>query len=86
MSLHLPDGKKVAVSISADFDAHAAWKGAFDRTSPSYLSRGEFGAEVGVPRLLELFARYDVQGDVLHAQPHDDDVPAADGGHRVGGS
>jgi peptidoglycan/xylan/chitin deacetylase (PgdA/CDA1 family) len=61
MSLHLPDGKKVAVSISADFDAHAAWKGAFDRTSPSYLSRGEFGAEVGVPRLLELFARYDVK-------------------------
>jgi len=61
MPLHLPAGKKVAVSISADFDAHAAWKGAFDRTSPSYLSRGEFGAEVGVPRLLELFARYDVK-------------------------
>jgi peptidoglycan/xylan/chitin deacetylase (PgdA/CDA1 family) len=61
MPLHLPAGKQVAVSISADFDAHAAWKGAFDRTSPSYLSRGEFGAEVGVPRLLELFARYDVK-------------------------
>ncbi len=61
MPLHLPAGKKVAVAIGADFDAHAAWKGAFDRTSPSYLSRGEFGAEVGVPRLLELFARYDVK-------------------------
>ena len=58
MSLHLPAGKKVAVAIGADFDASALWKGVFDRTSPSYLSRGEFGAEVGVPRLLELFARY----------------------------
>jgi peptidoglycan/xylan/chitin deacetylase (PgdA/CDA1 family) len=61
MTLHLPAGKKVAVAIGADFDAHAAWKGAFDRTSPSYLSRGEFGAEVGVPRLLDLFARYDIK-------------------------
>lgn len=61
MSLHLPEGKKIAVSISADFDAHAAWKGAFDRTSPSYLSRGEFGAEIGVPRMLELFGRYDIK-------------------------
>ena len=61
MTLHLPDGKKVAVAIGADFDAHALWKGVFDRTSPSYLSRGEFGAEVGVPRLLELFARYEIK-------------------------
>src|ERR671926_498872 len=61
MTLGMPDGQRVAVSISADFDAHAAWKGAFDRTSPSYLSRGEFGAEVGVPRLLELFSRYDIK-------------------------
>ena len=61
MSLRLPEGAKVAVAIGADFDAHAAWKGGFDRTSPSYLSRGEFGAEVGVPRLLQLFDRYEVK-------------------------
>src|SRR3982074_3186954 len=61
MSLHLPEGKRVAVAIGADFDAHALWKGVYDRTSPSYLSRGEFGAEVGVPRLLELFARYQIK-------------------------
>jgi peptidoglycan/xylan/chitin deacetylase (PgdA/CDA1 family) len=60
MSLQLPEGKRVAVAIGADFDAHSAWKGGYDRTSPSYLSRGEFGAEVGVPRLLELFNRYDI--------------------------
>ena len=62
MSLHLPEGKKLAVNIGADFDAHSVWMGTFGLTSPSYLSRGEFGAEVGVPRLLDLFERYQVRG------------------------
>ncbi|MCW2634587.1 MAG: xylanase deacetylase [Blastococcus sp.] len=61
MSLSLPGGAKMAVAIGSDFDAHSAWMGAFGRTSPSYLSRGEFGAEVGVPRLLELFRRFDIK-------------------------
>jgi peptidoglycan-N-acetylglucosamine deacetylase len=50
MTLQLPGNARMAVAIGADFDAHCLWKGVFDRTSPSYLSRGEFGAEVGVPR------------------------------------
>ena len=62
MSLTLPTGKKIAVNIGADFDAHAVWMGTFGLTSPSYLSRGEFGAEVGVPRLLKLFDKYQVKG------------------------
>lgn len=62
MPLHLPEGKRIAVNIGADFDAHSVWMGTFGLTSPSYLSRGEFGAEVGVPRLLELFGRYGVRG------------------------
>lgn len=62
MGLQLPQGKKLAVNIGADFDAHSVWMGTFGLTSPSYLSRGEFGAEVGVPRLLDLFARYGVRG------------------------
>jgi peptidoglycan/xylan/chitin deacetylase (PgdA/CDA1 family) len=62
MPLQLPAGKKIAVNIGADFDAHSVWMGTFGLTSPSYLSRGEFGAEVGVPRLLELFRRYEVRG------------------------
>lgn len=57
MALHLPDGKRLAVALGADFDAHCLWMGTFDVTSPSYLSRGEFGAEVGVPRLLALYRR-----------------------------
>ena len=60
MVLQLPEGKRVAVAISPDFDAHSAWMSS-GHTSPAYLSRGEFGAEVGVPRLLDLFDRYDVR-------------------------
>lgn len=60
MPLDLPDDKRLAVSIGADFDAHSVWMGTFGLSSPSYLSRGEFGAHVGVPRLLELFGRYDI--------------------------
>lgn len=62
MPLNLPTGKRLAVNIGADFDAHAVWMGTFNLTSPSYLSRGEFGAEVGVPRLLNLFERHGLQG------------------------
>lgn len=56
MPLALPDGARLAVSLGADFDAHCVWMGSFGVTTPGYLSRGEFGAEVGVPRLLDLFA------------------------------
>jgi peptidoglycan/xylan/chitin deacetylase (PgdA/CDA1 family) len=62
MPLNLPEGKTLAVNIGADFDAHSVWMGTFGLSSPSYLSRGEFGAEVGVPRLLALFERYGVAG------------------------
>ena len=61
MPLQLPDGKTLAVSLAADFDAHCVWMGTFGLSSPGYLSRGEFGAEVGVPRLLDLFRRHDIR-------------------------
>lgn len=60
MPLTLPEGKTLAVNIGADFDAHSVWMGTFGLQSPSYLSRGEFGAEVGVPRLLSLFDRLSI--------------------------
>jgi peptidoglycan/xylan/chitin deacetylase (PgdA/CDA1 family) len=61
MPLNLPEGKTLAVSIGADFDAHSVWMGTFNLSSPSYLSRGEFCAEVGVPRLISLFERHGVR-------------------------
>jgi peptidoglycan-N-acetylglucosamine deacetylase len=59
--LRLPDGKRVAVSLSPDFDAQSAWIGGMGLTSPSYLSRGDFGADVGLPRVLEVFRRHEVK-------------------------
>ncbi|AZS83023.1 polysaccharide deacetylase [Streptomyces griseoviridis] len=61
MPLNLPEGKSLAVNIGADFDAHSVWMGTFNLSSPSYLSRGEFCAEVGVPRLISLFERHGVR-------------------------
>lgn len=60
MPLQLPDGKRLAVSLSPDFDAQSVWTGTFRSTSQTLMSRGEFGAEVGAPRLLELFRRYGI--------------------------
>jgi peptidoglycan/xylan/chitin deacetylase (PgdA/CDA1 family) len=61
MPLRLPEGKRLAVSFGTDFDAHSAWLGSFDKRTPGYLSRGQFDAEVGVPRLLALYAKYGVK-------------------------
>ncbi|PZE22160.1 polysaccharide deacetylase family protein [Paenibacillus xerothermodurans] len=57
----LPKGKKVAVNIGCDFDAQSIWIGSFNQTSPAYMARGEFGAEVGAPRLLKLFEKYGIK-------------------------
>lgn len=61
MPLHLPAGKRLAASIGSDFDAQSVWMGTFGSTSQSLLSRGEFGAVVGVPRLLDTFQRYRIR-------------------------
>src|SRR5262249_48735801 len=47
MPLRLPSNHRIAVSLGVDFDAHSVWPGSFGMKTPGYLSRGEFGAEVG---------------------------------------
>jgi peptidoglycan-N-acetylglucosamine deacetylase len=88
MALRLPTGKNIAVAIGVDFDAHSIWFGTFNRPTPAYLARGEFGAEVGVPRLLELFERYSMKATfatpshTLGTFPHRiDEILAA--GHEI---
>ncbi len=44
--IKIPAGKKIAVNLGCDFDAQSLWI-CLNRTSPAYMSRGEFGAEVG---------------------------------------
>lgn len=59
--LRLPEGKRIAVNLGVDFDAQSLWLGAFNMPTPAMMARGEFGAEVGVPRILELYRKYDVR-------------------------
>lgn len=46
--------------LTFDFDGVAIWMSTFKQVSPTPLSRGEFGAEVGIPRLLEVLERCEV--------------------------
>lgn len=48
------------VCLTFDFDAVSPWVLRED-VSPTQLSRGVFGADVGVPRLLDLLAEYGVE-------------------------
>lgn len=45
------------VCISFDFDAISVWMGSFGQATPTAISRGEFGAEVATPRILDLLER-----------------------------
>ena len=49
-------GHRATVCLTFDFDAISLWIGPFGATSPSMISRGEFGA-VGARRLLRLLDR-----------------------------
>ncbi len=76
------------VCLTFDFDAISGWI-ARGLTSPSPISRGEFGPRVGVPRLLELLQRHDISaswyipGHTLETYPE----PCRrifDAGHEIG--
>ena len=55
-----PNGAKVAVSISFDLDVEALWLGFYKQSSAAYLSRGEYGARVGMPRILALLDEHEI--------------------------
>lgn len=59
--VNLPEGKKIAVNLGFDFDSSSVWMESFGKTSPVYTSRGEYGAEVGVPRILDLLDKYQIK-------------------------
>jgi hypothetical protein len=61
----MPEGKRIAVNLGADFDAQAIWLGSFNMPIQSLMQRGQFGAEVGLPRLLEVWERYGVTTSVF---------------------
>lgn len=45
------------VCLTFDFDAVSLWVSTFKQTTPSALSRGEYGARVGIHRILDLLAK-----------------------------
>ncbi len=55
-----PNGAKVAVSLSFDFDTEPVWLGFQNQRSPSYMSRGEYGARAAMPRILALLDKYQI--------------------------
>ena len=57
----LPKGKKIALNLGFDFDSSSVWMETFQKTSQAYMARGEFGALVGVPRVLDLLDKYKIK-------------------------
>jgi peptidoglycan/xylan/chitin deacetylase (PgdA/CDA1 family) len=67
----------------------SAWLGPFKSDTPGILSRGEYGARVGVPRLLDLLERYELPATFFIPGHTVDSYPElvreiASRGHEIG--
>ncbi|WP_459845152.1 polysaccharide deacetylase family protein [Halolamina salina] len=81
---------RATVCLTVDFDAVSPWLHAGEfGDSPVQRSRGRFGAEVGAPRLLDLFDRLDVPATWFVPGHTIDSFPepcerVVDAGHEIG--
>ena len=76
------------VCLTFDFDAISLWIGPMSATSPSMISRGEFGV-VGVARILRLLTQHDIRATFFvtghTADTYPDSVRAiVAAGHEIG--
>lgn len=77
------------VSLTFDPDACSIWAGTFATTNPSMLSRGEYGVNVGLPRVLDLLKRknitatFFIPGHTVCAFPEAMKT-IVDAGHEIG--
>ena len=75
------------VCLSFDFDALSVWFG-YEKTTPAMLNRGEYGARVGVPRVLGLLERHGIRatffvpGHTVESFP-DETESILEGGHEL---
>lgn len=54
--------KEILVGYGVDIDAVAGWLGSYKgEDSPGDISRGLFAGEIGIPRLLDLFKKYNIK-------------------------
>jgi peptidoglycan/xylan/chitin deacetylase (PgdA/CDA1 family) len=77
------------VCLTFDFDAVSIWLSTFKQTTPMPLSRGEYGARAGLPRILAMLARQGVHATFFTpahtARTFPDSVKAiVDAGHEIG--
>ena len=82
--------KEILVAYGVDVDAVAGWLGSYGgEDSPDDISRGLFAGEVGSPRLLKLFEKYDLKttwfipGHSIETFP-DEMGAVARAGHEIG--
>ena len=82
--------KEILCGFGIDVDAVAGWLGSYGgEDSPDDISRGLFAGEVGSPRLLELFRRFDIKttwfipGHSIETFP-EQMAQMADAGHEIG--
>jgi len=82
--------KDIQICIGVDVDAVAGWLGSYGGgDSPSDIQRGVFAGEVGVPRILRLFERYElctswfIPGHSIESFPREMQM-VADAGHEIG--
>ena len=84
-----PDGARVAVALSFDFDAET--NALRDKNiSPGIFSQGEYAARAAIPRILSLLDKYDIPASffvpAVSALLHPDEIKAivAKGRHEIG--
>lgn len=82
--------KDIKVVFGVDIDAVGGWLGSYGgEDSPSDIQRGMFAGEVGVPRMLNLFKKYDlpatwfIPGHSIETFPKQVDMIVA-AGHEIG--
>ncbi|KAI0737741.1 glycoside hydrolase/deacetylase [Daedaleopsis nitida] len=82
--------RKVLIGFGVDVDAAAGWIGSLGaENSPCDVSRGMYAGEVGLPRLLKLFDKYNIKatwfipGHSVETFP-EQLIPIRDGGHELG--
>jgi len=82
--------KSINCAFGVDIDSVAGWIGSYGGgDSPSDIQRGVFATEVGIPRLLRMFKKYDIRssffipGHSLETFPKEMDMIVKDG-HEVG--
>jgi peptidoglycan/xylan/chitin deacetylase (PgdA/CDA1 family) len=84
-----PDGAKVAVALSFDFDAETNALRDKD-ISPGLFSQGEYAARAAIPRILSLLDKYDIPASffvpAVTALLHPEEIKAimAKGRHEIG--